>query len=238
MLFVRSSLFNVFFFMITPVYSLLLIFSRVLGFSASWFWARQWSYAVLWLAKVFCGIRLEIEGKEHLLDTPCVVMAKHQSALETIAMPLLLPPYVWVLKQELFHIPIFGWALRVINAISVDFSNPRQALKSINKQGQQFLHDGRWVVIFPEGTRAAVGQPEKYKAGGIMLAQKSGVAILPLAHNTGSCWGKRSYIKKPGVVRMRFLPPIPAEEVATRSRKELLQQLEHDIEKHTRELGG
>ncbi len=238
MLFIRSTLFNISFFTITAFCSLLLIISRPLGFSASWIWARRWSRAVLWLAKVCCGIRVEIEGTEHLTDVPCVVMAKHQSALETIIMPLLLPPYVWVLKKELFHIPVFGWALRIVDAISVDFSNPRQALKSINSQGQQFLKDGRWVVIFPEGTRAAVGHPEKYKAGGIMLAQKSSVGILPLAHNTGSCWGKRSYIKTPGVVRMRFLPMIPAKEVALRPRKELLQQLEHDIELHTRELGG
>ncbi|MDQ6975067.1 MAG: lysophospholipid acyltransferase family protein [Mariprofundaceae bacterium] len=238
MLFVRSTLFNIFFFTITPIYSLLLIISRVMGFSASWFWARQWSHTVLWFAKIFCGIYVKVEGKEHLTDTPCVVMAKHQSALETIAMPLLIPPYVWVLKKELLHIPIFGWALRVVDAIAVDFSNPRQALKSVNSQGEQFLHDGRWVVIFPEGTRAAVGHPEKYKGGGIMLAKKSGVGILPLAHNTGCCWGKRSYIKTPGTVRLRFLPMISAAEVASRPRKELLQQLEHDIESHTRELGG
>jgi 1-acyl-sn-glycerol-3-phosphate acyltransferase len=235
---IRSTLFNLLFFAVTPLFSILLIGSRLFGFSAAWFWARQWSRTVLWLAKVCCGIHLKIEGIEHLPQEPVVVMAKHQSALETIAMPLLIPPYVWVLKKELFHIPIFGWALRVINAIAVDFKHPRKALKSVNEQGERFLHDGRWVVIFPEGTRAAVGKPEAYKPGGVVLAQRAGVGILPLAHNTGTCWGKRSYTKTPGVVHMRFLPLIPADEVARRPRKELLEQLEQDIESQTRDMGG
>ncbi len=236
--FIRSTIFNLLFFAITPLYSLLLIASRPLGFTASWFWARQWSRAVLFLARWCCGIRVEVEGKEHLPDEPCVVMAKHQSALETIAMPSLIPPYVWVLKRSLFYIPVFGWALRLINAIAIEFEHPRKALKSVNEQGMRFLKEGRWVVIFPEGTRSPVGQPAPYKPGGVVLAQKAGVGILPLAHNTGCCWGKRSYIKTPGLVRMRFLPYIPADVVANTSRKELIAQLERDIEQHTRELGG
>ncbi len=238
MIILRSTLFNILFFAITPMYSLLLILARPLGFDAAWFWARQWSRAIVFLARICCGIRIQIEGREHLPQGPCVVMAKHQSALETIVMPLLIPPYVWVLKRQLFHIPIFGWALRVIDAIAIDFDRPRQALKSINRQGLRFLREGRWVVIFPEGMRTPVGQSAPYKPGGVVLAQKAGVGILPLAHNTGTCWGKRSYIKRPGLVRLRFLPYIPAEEVARTPRKELLERLQEEIERHTRELGG
>lgn len=238
MLLIRSTLFNIFFFSATLLYSILLIVSRPFGFSASWFWAKKWSQAILWLARVFCGIHIEIEGKENLPSSPCVVMAKHQSALETIVMPLLIPPYVWVLKKELYYIPVLGWALWIMDAIFIEYANPRQALKSVYQQGTRFLQEKRWVVIFPEGSRADVGKPEKYKPGGIVLAQKSKVGILPLAHNTGTVWGRRSYIKYPGVVRMRFLPMITAEEVAARSRKDLLVQIEHDIEQHTSELGG
>ena len=238
MLFVRSALFNLCFFILTPVCSILILFFRPFGFHASWFWAKVWSKTTLWLAKVLCGIRVEIEGKEHFPDAPCVIMAKHQSALETIAMPTLVPPYAWILKRELFYIPIFGWALAVIGAIAIRRGNPREAIKQVIEQGRERLAEKRWVVIFPEGTRSAVGTTGSYQPGGVVVAQKAGSAILPMAHNAGAHWPKRGFIKHPGRVTFRFLPLMPAETVAITKRNELLENLKEQIESNTRELGG
>jgi len=236
MLFIRSALFNLCFFIWTPVCSILLIVFRLFGFRACWFWARAWSRTTLWLARIICGIRYEIEGAEHLPDAPCVVMAKHQSAMETIAMPLLIPPYVWVLKRELFYIPVFGWALRVINAIAIRRSQPREALKQVVAQGSDFLHEGRWVVIFPEGTRTAPGETGNYQASGIMLAHRAKAGILPMAHNAGQCWPKQGFIKRPGTVRFRFLPFIDTQTVHSARRNDLLEQLKNNIESNCREV--
>ncbi|MES0371543.1 MAG: lysophospholipid acyltransferase family protein [Mariprofundaceae bacterium] len=238
MLFIRSALFNLFFFVLTPVCSLLVLLFSIFGFKASWFWAKVWSRTMLWLAHIICGIRVEIEGQEHFPDEPCVVMAKHQSALETIAMPTLVPPYVWILKRELFHIPLFGWALAVIGAIAIRRGNPREAIKQVIQQGRKFLKNRRWVVIFPEGTRSAVKTTGNYQPGGIVLAQKANAAILPMAHNAGAHWPKRGFIKHPGTVTFRFLPLISAETVANTRRNELLKQIEETIEPVCRELGG
>jgi 1-acyl-sn-glycerol-3-phosphate acyltransferase len=234
----RSILFNACFFLTTPLYSILLILSRPFGFSAAWFWARAWSASTLLLARLLCGIRVEVEGQEHLPDEACMVMAKHQSAFETIAMPVLVPPFVWILKRELFHTPIFGWALWVLDAIAIRRGNPREALKQVILQGKGFLSVGRWVVVFPEGTRTAPGESGNYQPGGVVLAQKAGVGILPMAHNAGTCWPKRGFIKQPGVIRVRFLPFIPAEDVAAVKRNELLEELKRQIEDATRQLGG
>ena len=182
MLVIRSALFNLVFALLTVVLSLLLIVSRPFGFPAAWFWGRGWSAAIQGALRLICGVRVEIEGQEHLPDTPCVVMAKHQSAFETIAMPRLIPPFVWVLKRELFYIPIFGWALWTLDAIAIRRSQPREALKQVLVQGKRFLEAGRWVVIFPEGTRSAPGESGQYQASGIMLAQQAHAGILPLAH--------------------------------------------------------
>ncbi len=238
MLLIRSALFNLCFFVLTPFCSLLILLFRPFGFHASWFWAKAWSKTVLWLARIICGIRVEIEGQEHFPDKPCVVMAKHQSAMETIAMPALVPPYVWILKRELFSIPFFGWALAALGAIAIRRGNPREAIKQVIQQGSGFLENDRWVVIFPEGTRSAVGTTGNYQPGGIVLAQKAGTAILPMAHNAGAHWPKRGFIKKPGTVTFRFLPLIPADDVADTKRNELLERLKQDIESATRELGG
>ncbi len=224
--------------MMTVFFSTLLIVSRPFGFAAAWFWGKAWSASSIGLARIMCGIRLEIEGQEHFPDTSCIVLAKHQSAFETIAMPILVPPFAWVLKRELFYIPIFGWALWALNGIAIRRANPREALKQVLEQGKHFLGEKRWVVIFPEGTRTRPGQAGDYQASGIMLARKAGAGILPMAHNAGICWPKYGFIKHPGVVRVRFLPYITPEEVANMRRNELMGRLKTDIETATRELGG
>jgi len=238
MLFIRSLLFNLLFMAATMLFSTLILCMRLFGFSAAWFWARTWSKTSFMLLRFICGIRLEIEGREHLPSDACVVMAKHQSAAETIAMPILIPPYVWVLKRELFYIPLFGWALWALNEIAIRRSNPREALKQVLEQGKSFLEKQRWVAIFPEGTRTEPGQTGDYQASGIMLAKKANVGISPMAHNAGTCWPKRGFLKHPGTVRVRFLPYITPEEVAATSRNDLLARLKTDIETATRELGG
>jgi 1-acyl-sn-glycerol-3-phosphate acyltransferase len=237
-LFIRSLIFNLLFMISTVIFSTLVLLFRIFGFSASWFWARAWSGLTFTMLRLICGIRLEVEGREHFPQEACVVMAKHQSAAETIAMPILVPAYVWILKRNLLYIPFFGWALAVMGTIAIRRGNPREAIKQVIQQGEGFLKQGRWVVIFPEGTRTAPGERGKYQPGGISLAQKAEVGILPMAHNAGVCWPKRGFIKKPGTIRVRFLPFISAEEVAAAKRNDLLTRLETDIEAATTELGG
>jgi len=237
-LFLRSALFNLCMMLFTALFSILVLICRPFGFDAAWFWARGWTQAILSAAHWLCGIHIHVEGRGHLPAGACVVLAKHQSALETIAMPWLVPPYVWVLKRELFYIPIFGWALWALNAIAIRRSNTREALKQVLTQGQAFLREGRWVVMFPEGTRVAPGETGTYQASGIMLAKKAGVGILPMAHNSGIVWPKRGFIKRPGTVHVRFLPFISAEEVTGLPRDQLLEKIKSDIETACRKLGG
>lgn len=238
MLIIRSALFNLCFMLLTPLFSLLVILFRPFGFSASWIWAKVWSNTTFILLRILCGIRIVIEGREHMPDEPCVVIAKHQSAAETIAMPILVPPYTWILKRELFYIPFFGWALAVMGTIGIRRGSPREAIKQVIQDGTARLNAKQWVVIFPEGTRTAVGETGNYQPGGVILAQKARAGILPMAHNAGALWPKHGFIKKPGTIRFRFLPYIPAEIVTATKRAELMQRLEHDIEAATRELGG
>jgi len=238
MLWIRSALFNICFTLFTVVFSLLVMVCRPFGFSASWLWARTWSRCVFAMLRLLCGIRIVIEGQEHMPDEACVVVAKHQSAAETVAMPLLVPPYTWVLKRELFYLPFFGWALAMMGTIGIRRGSPREAIKQVIKDGTAMLRSGRWVVIFPEGTRAAAGTTGNYQPGGVILAQKAGAGILPLAHNAGVVWPKRGFIKRPGTITFRFLPYIPADVVTSVRRGELMTRLQQDIEQATRELGG
>lgn len=235
---ILSALFNGLVLTITPLYAILILICRPFGFRGAWIWSKAWTLTLISLLRIMCGIRVEVEGKEYLPDEACVVMSKHQSSWETIAMPRLVPPFVWVLKRDLFYVPLFGWALWALDSIGIRRANPHEALKQVIEQGTKLLKKGRWVVIFPEGHRQQPGATGNYHASGAMLAKRAGVGILPLAHNAGRVWSRRSFVKTPGVIRARFLPFIPAEEVAALSRNELLEKVKDQIETATRELGG
>ncbi len=167
-----------------------------------------WAHFVIWWLKMTCGLSHRVSGMEHLPSTPCVLLVKHQSAWETIACQTVFPPQAWVLKRELFRIPLFGWALAATGPIAIDRAQARKALDQLIRQGREILREGRYVVIFPEGTRTAPGSMGKFNPGGAMLAVEAGVPVVPVAHNAGTYWRRREFQKRPGVIEVRVGPAI------------------------------
>ncbi len=163
---------------------------------------------MLWLLKVICGIRMEVRGIENIPAQPCVVLSKHQSAWETLALQVVLPPHCWVAKRELLWIPFFGWLLALSSPIALDRSKGKESMRQLLEKGKQKLAHGFSVVIFPEGTRIPFGQRGKYKIGGALLAEHSGADVLPVAHNAGKFWGRNAFVKQPGTVTMVIGQPI------------------------------
>ncbi|MFK7902771.1 MAG: lysophospholipid acyltransferase family protein [Nitratireductor sp.] len=162
----------------------------------------QWALLNLWLLKVICGIRYEVEGREKIPDDPCIIMAKHQSTWETLALQAVFPPQVWVLKRELLWIPFFGWGLASLNPIAIDRGAGRKALNQVIEQGRARLNSGAWVVIFPEGTRIPTGQIGKFGMGGAFLAAETGYPVVPVAHDAGKAWPRHGFLKYPGVIKL------------------------------------
>jgi len=238
MIYIRSLLFYVLFVLSTAVVTSAVTIARLFGQHAAWKLGQVWGANSNVLLRYICGIRIKIEGEEHIPEQACVVVSKHQSTWETTTLPLYLPPFVWVLKQELMYIPLFGWALKALDAIAIKRSNPREALKKVNTEGMKELANGRSVLIFPEGTRIAAGETGTYQPSAIMLAKKADVPILLVAHNAGVCWPKGSFLKHPGVITLRFLPALSAAEVKEGKRSDLLTLCETRIEAACRELGG
>lgn len=171
--------------------------------------AHSWGTANLFLLKTVCGLDYRIEGLENLPPPPLIVLSKHQSAWETIALRgLLHPKQAWVLKRELLWIPVFGWALMAARNIAIDRSAGRKAAKQIITLGQERLAEGFCIIIFPEGTRTAPGTHGKYGIGGGLLAEKAGVPVVPIAHNAGVFWPRRQLRKYPGTIQVVIGPPI------------------------------
>lgn len=188
----------------------------------------RWTAFNIWWLGLTCGLRHRIHGSEHL-DQPnaAIVMSKHQSAWETIALQQILPPQVWVLKRELMRIPFFGWAISLVDPVPLDRSAGRKALERLVDTGRERLERGLWVVIFPEGTRVARGQKGRYRIGGALLAAKTGYPIIPIAHNSGTFWPRKSLLKHPGTIDVVIGPPIPTKD---READAILKDVEQWIE--------
>ena len=164
-----------------------------------------------WL-KICCRIDFHVNGLENLPDEPSVVISNHQSAWETIIFQKIFPAQSYLLKKELLWIPFFGWGLAANEPIAINRAKKTQALQQLISQGKERLKSGRWIIIFPEGTRRPVGQPGTFQAGGAFIASKAEAPIVPVAHNAGVFWSKRnSFKKKPGTVEIVIGPVIKSE---------------------------
>ncbi len=167
-----------------------------------------WARFNIWSLKHVCGITCEVRGAGHLPSRPAVLISNHQSAWETLYFQLIFPPQSYLLKWQLLLIPFFGWGLAANRPVAINRAKKIRALEHMIKQGATRLREGRWLVVFPEGTRMAVGRPGKFQGGGALLAAKTGAPIVPVAHNAGLFWPKNSILKRPGVVQMRIGKPI------------------------------
>lgn len=233
MLLLRSMLFLLLQLIITPIFATLALLSFPFSRLTRYRIISQWAKMMLPILRVVCGIRHEVKGIENLPKEPCIVMCKHQSAWETLALQKIFPPQVWVLKRELFWIPFFGWALALTSPIGIKRSDGKGAVRQLLKQGKERLAQGFCVVIFPEGTRVPYGRRGKYKIGGALLAASSGVPVIPVAHNAGRLWGRNAFSKHPGLITMSIGKPIP-----TKGRKadEINAEVEAWIENEIQQL--
>lgn len=218
-----SLLFNAVMWVSVVIYAPLMLLTFPLSFAWRFHLISRWAAFHVWLARVLCGLRYEVHGREHVPAGPAIIMSKHQSTWETFALPSLLPPQTFVLKRELMWVPLFGWALALINPIAIDRGSRREAIQQIIEQGRERLQDGIWVTVFPEGTRVAPGQRRRWGMGGAVLAAATGHPVVPVAHDAGHYWPRRGFFKRPGTIRLVIGPPVESQ---GRSAEEILRQTE------------
>jgi 1-acyl-sn-glycerol-3-phosphate acyltransferase len=207
----RSTVFAIFQIVVTPVFALLALATFPLAPLARYRVITQWSRLTLAAARVICGIRYRVLGAGHIPAEPCVIVANHQSAWETLAFQVIFPPQVWVVKRELLWIPFFGWGLAMLSPIAIDRGAGMRALKQTLEQGRDRLARGYSIVIFPEGTRVEPGAHRAFHPGGAWLAIQAGVPVLPVAHDSGRLWPRNAFIKRPGLITVSIGAPIPTQ---------------------------
>ncbi len=172
-------------------------------------WSLFWIDFCLWWLRLTCRLTHRVRGLENLPDGPVILACKHQSSWETLAFSRIFPRSATVLKRELVLIPVVGWAMARVGNIAVERGDAAKALRGLLKQAKQALAEGRNILIFPEGTRVAVGAEKPYQAGTAALYRQLGVPVVPVALNSGVFWGRRKFVKWPGVIDVEILPPIP-----------------------------
>lgn len=214
---VRSALFLLLATLLTMPFGVLVSLAAALPMPVRYRIIAVWRVGFMALCRYVLGIRYQVIGRENIPAEPSVVLAKHQSAWETVGLQEIFPPLVFVLKKELLRVPFFGWGLAALKMISIDRAAAKDALKQVFDQGRDRLAAGYWVVIFPEGTRVAPGQTCRYKPGGAHLAVRAGVRVVPVAHDAGELWRRGALSISPGLITVSIGPPIdPAGKTAAK----------------------
>jgi 1-acyl-sn-glycerol-3-phosphate acyltransferase len=232
---IRSLLFALYQMIITPPYAIFMLSLFWLPIVPRYKLAKAWCWIMLQGARFICGIRYRVVGLENMpKDTPCIIMSKHSSTWETLALTQIFPPLAYVAKKELLSIPFFGWAFRFAAPITIDRKAGSDAMTQIVTQGRERTAQGFWIVIYPEGTRIRAGTRARYKTGGCRLAAELGVPLLPVAHNAGWLWPKGVLGKRPGTVTLSIGKPLAPGECDLPT---LAQRLEATIEDDVARMG-
>jgi 1-acyl-sn-glycerol-3-phosphate acyltransferase len=205
---VRSLLFLLILIVVTPPYTLGVILCRPLPHHMRRRSVEPWVNFVNWMVKHLLGIPYRLVGAGNLPDRPVIVLAKHQSAWETLMLQEVFKDTVFVWRKEIKYLPFFGWALASIPMIETDRNASRSSLRRLVEQGRDRLANGYTVIIFPEGTRSRPGSKNRYKIGGAHLAVETGTPVVPVALNSGEFWGRNALFKKCGIVTVSIGPAI------------------------------
>jgi 1-acyl-sn-glycerol-3-phosphate acyltransferase len=219
----RSALFNLFFFAVT--FAMTLALATPVRFVAPHRMldvARLWARLMVRGLRVICGIRLCATGLEHVGDGAALIASRHQSAFDTFVWLTLVPRCCYVLKRELLRIPLFGPLMPLTGMIAVDRGGGASALRGLMREGERATREGRQIVIFPEGTRAGPSTMLPLQPGVAALAVQTHLPVVPVVTDSGRCWGRRAFQKRPGTIHVRVLKPIPT----GIGRKQLMQRLE------------
>lgn len=227
-IFIRSLIFAIYSLTTIVLYSLVVLASVIFPLRVRHLLIRSYLRVYLRMLKFICHVDYKVEGLENIpKNRNGIILSKHQSSWETFYLPTIFHAPAIILKKELYWVPFFGWGLAISDPIAIDRNDKTSAMQQVIAKGKKRLDDGRWVLVFPEGTRMPPGVVGNYKLGGARLAAATGYPIIPVAHNAGRCWPRRKFIKRPGTITVVIGPVIESQ---GRSAEEILELAKNWIE--------
>ena len=190
---------------------------------------HNWSKIMLFLFRKLDNLDWEVIGEENIPLGPFIVASKHQSIWDTVFFTAFFADAAMVLKKIIIFIPFYGWHAIKAKMIWLDRGAHSKALKRLIKQGEECSKNNRPIIIFPEGTRSAVGEKGEYKSGISALYKFLGIPCIPVALDSGLYWQTKGLGRNPGKISVKFMPAIPS----GLSRKDFERKLEEIIEEET-----
>tara|TARA_R110002073_G_scaffold140815_3_gene291779 strand:- start:680 stop:1429 length:750 start_codon:yes stop_codon:yes gene_type:complete len=224
---------------VIPVGLTLVLCSLFLRDDKLWWWfAAPWLRGVIVAARVLAGVRYRVHGEENLPEAQdmrrLILCPKHQSTWETFFFASFTShPLAYVFKKELLRVPVFGWCMGRLGMIHIDRKNHNEAWAKVAEQGEVLMDRGKWIIMFPEGTRIERGRKGNYKSGATRLAVATGAYIVPIAVTSARCWPRRSFWMNPGTIDVSIGEPVCAQ---GRERGELMDEVERWIESEMHRL--
>lgn len=234
MTYLRSIIFNILFFTVTALFTLIATIALILPQKISIKISHCWSFTILLLLKYICQITYNVKGRENIPQNQNVIFAsKHQSAWETVAYQYILKNCIFMFKKELAYIPLFGLTLLKAGNIVVDRGNAtKKTLQKLTNKFNERLQT-RNIIIFPEGTRTKPNTKVKYKSGLSIITQTmQNKWVVPIAINSGLFWPKHGFLKHKGTIEVHILPPIPTGKFSKEQfQKLLVSEIENEEKK-------
>jgi 1-acyl-sn-glycerol-3-phosphate acyltransferase len=231
-IFLRSLVYNVLFYVLLIFWMVVALPTFLMPPRALMAVAKIWARSSIWLLRVVCRTKVDYRGLEKIPPGPLICASKHQSMWETFALLQFFDAPLFIYKRELGWIPLFGWYLVKSKMIGVDRSGGMRSLMEMARRAPREVRSGRQLIIFPEGTRAAVGAAPDYKTGVGQIYVNSGVPCVPAALNSGLFWPRRTFMRYPGTLVVEFLDPLPP----GLTRKEFIERISTSIEQATSRL--
>ena len=203
---------------VIPLATVLVISSFIAPYRVTYFWiGRPWLQLAIAATRYVGGVKTQVKGYDNLLAAAegnrVIICSKHQSTFETFFFPSVMTnPVAYVYKKELRWVPFFGWAIGRLHMVPIDRSAKGDAWQRVASIGAKLMDQGKWIIMFPEGTRAARGDQLLYKSGAARLALETGAVVVPVAAATGRCWPRKTWRFIPGTVDISIGPALRPEE--------------------------
>ena len=186
LVFVGSLFYTCLFFLSVLVFGFFVLLPRpIMSEKNRWRTMGAFTRSNIYMCRALCGLDYAVIGLKNIPEKPCIVFLKHSSVYEMFFALSFFQPASYVAKYELMFIPVVRGAIKALKCIPVKRGLGKNEVNKVVAQGEQYLNEGRWIVICPEGTRVRHGETRRYGISGALLAKGTVTPVLPVAHNAG-----------------------------------------------------
>jgi len=209
MVYIRSIIFNIFFYSGLVVTFIVALPTLILPSKYALFFGRLLGNYVIFILNIILKTKVEFKNLEKIPKENFFVASAHQSMFETFVLQTIIKNPMFIIKKELLKIPLFGRYLKKIGCIEITRNTTtKDNLGFFDKVKEVVLKNQRPLIIFPQGTRLKFNERLPLKKGVGKIYEILNILCLPIVHNSGKVWPKKSFLKYPGKITISLLNPI------------------------------